>query len=259
MFYKWIFKVIIFKYMTQDNKKMHFFKNILESFDSKCKQNDIWYSLGEKTLLSVITENDYYSHDNFLEVLMTNEGFEKLKFHYKENLLDNSLNSLYLHLNPIYFEIGNKVTIKIFIIVPASIKKTEKIYSLFNQIRCYVSYNVSIPEIKKIKKIWVKKISLLFQPITWQEIYAKIYKEKYQGYFVIGNFNSNINANWIPSLTFKMENKNFLNVDVPIIREYELYLHKKFGSNWMNFIDKKRKKNSNWINDIIEKYYLLEE
>lgn len=239
--------------------KTNSFKEILESFDNKCKQSNIWYSLGNKTLLSVVTGNDYYSNNNFLEVLMTNESFEKLKILYKNNVIDNSLNSLYLNINPIFFELGNNVVIKIFIIAPASIKKTEKTYSILNQVRCYVSYNLSIPEMKKIKKLWIKNISCFFSPITWQEIYSKVYKEKQQGYFVIGDFNTNINNNWIPSLTFKMENRNFLDLSVPIIVEHQLYLHKKFGPNWSNFVDKKRKKSFFWINDVIAKYYSIEE
>lgn len=217
---------------------------ILNSFLNKCYENQIWFSLAGKTLLSAITNKNYYKSDHYLEVFMTFESFDQLKNKYNENIIDSTNTLDYFYLNPIYVEKDINKLIKINILIPASIKKTEKFYSLKNSKRQKIGYwKYRNYDRGFLKKFWYNKImSKFLSPLLWEEIYANIYSDKFEGYFVVDEFQSNINNHWIPSITFKMQNVNFLSINCPILKESKLYLQKKFGLNWQNFAENKPNK-----------------
>lgn len=224
-------------------------QNILKSFTKKCLDEKIWFALAGKTLLSSLTNEKYHLNDDYLEVFMTFESFELFRQKFPENIIDSTNVFNYQYLNPFYIEPSENILIKINIIVPASIKKSEKFFSLKNKKRQWIGYWVFNKHSKKFfSKVYYKFLSLFYTPLLWQEVYSNIYKEKYEGFFVIDNFDLNINTNWIPSITFDMKSINFLEIECPIIKESELYLIKRFGFDWnSDFKLKEKTKSFNWI------------
>lgn len=216
------------------------YKNILFSFVKKCKENNIWFSLSNKTLLSSLTEINYFNQDDYLEVFMLLNDFEKLKTLFPNNIIDPKDKDNFYALNPFFVDEISNVVIKINILVPASIKKTEKFYSFRNKRRQQIGYWASF----KSKSYWYKKIyyslwRMIDSNLSWFEIYTNIYNEKYNGYFIVDNFSLNINQNWIPSLTKEVENINFLDIECPILKEYEVFLNRRYGLMWKEKISKK--------------------
>lgn len=209
---------------------------IIKEFDKKCKENNIWYSLVNISLLEAMS-NTILTNNNFVEVMMSIESFSKMKKKFEKNILDISINSDFCFFIPIYFDPKFKSIIKISILVPANINKTQKVYSIKNLIRQKISFfnflkfnNLNFE--MKLKKIFYKFLNLFLSPINWIEIYSNIYDENYDGYFLIDSFNKNINKKWLHTLTKNLLNVNWISNDVLVIEENDIFLKKNYGLNW---------------------------
>lgn len=211
------------------------FCKIFQLFNNICQENKIWFSLSNKTLLSAIKKKEFYLESDYLEVMMTKDSFTQLIAVAKEYIKDCSLETSYLYLNP-FFRDGNiSKFIKINIVTKALSQKAEKIFNFKNRQR--VSAGRALSGIKKtsFKRFFYKATSFVFTPLTWQEVCAKIVDEKYNGYYEIYELENDINKHWLPSLTFEMDKISFLDVEgVPVIKEFDLYLNKKFGFKWQD-------------------------
>lgn len=210
--------------------------NILDSFDEKCKELDIWYSLGGMDLLSLKSENNVEKSENVIEIMMLVEHYNKLVNAFPLNIIDTLTMSNYFYLCPFYFDKKSSKIIKINLLARASIKKAENFYSIKNIIRQKIGYYKSIEKPKNnkdlSKKLFYKFLGIMMSPLTWQEVSSSIFIEKQNGFFVIDDFRPNINQNWIPSITFKRSDVEYLGQKTKILKEWELFLTKKYGKEW---------------------------
>lgn len=235
--------------MKKNIYEINNYHQILLSFSNKCKENSIWYSLGGKSLLSAMTSINYFNQDDYLEVFMSLDSFKKLQALFPKNVVDSNSKNRYYFLTPFFVEPNCPIVIKINILVPAGIKKSEKFYTIKNLIRQQIGFWSSYNEEKYwFKKLMYKFLSLFFSNLTWYEVYATMYDEKYNGYFVVDSFAKNINQHWIPSVTFRTKNISFVNIECPIIEESEIYLNKRFGFKWKDEFNANDKSlDFNWV------------
>ncbi|MBD5423212.1 MAG: hypothetical protein HDR43_01825 [Mycoplasma sp.] len=210
--------------------------NILRSFNEKCEKLNIWYSLSNSSLLNYKTNNDFLGNNEIIEIMMPVEDYNKFLHHNYENIIDNLTKNNYFYTNPFYFENDSSIIIKINLLIKSSIKKTEKCYSIKNLIRQKISYFRSKKSISNffefIKKSWYEFWNIFYSPLTWHEISSNIYDEDFNGYFLVDSFSQNINRNWIPSLTKRTEKVEWNGINTYILKEWDIYLCKKYGNDW---------------------------
>lgn len=210
--------------------------NILDSFDEKCRELDIWYSLGGMDLLKLKSENIIEKNENIIEIMMFVEHYNKFVNAFPLNIIDTLTMSNYFYLCPFYFDGKSDKVIKINLLARASVEKTENFYSIKNILRQKIGYYKSVKKIKNrkelFKKVLYKFLGLMLSPLTWQEVSSSIFIEKQNGFFVIDDFRPNINQNWIPSITFKRSEVEYLGQKTKILKEWELLLTKKYGKEW---------------------------
>lgn len=225
----------------------------LNSFVSKCSENQIWFSLANKTLLSALTNVDYFDHDDYLEVFMTFAALQTLQEKYNEFLVSPNNNSHYAYSAVFFVEPQSPIVIKIILVVPAGIKKTEQFYKRKNRRRQAIGYWSSNQWTKNFWKHLYYQLWSIFQAaLVWEEVYAKIYAEKYQGFFIIDDLRLNINQNWIPNLTFKTKKIPFFKIECPVIEEAEVFLTKRYGWNWQEQVEFKEKPIAfNWVKNLL--------
>ena len=221
------------KNMKNITKVEEHYVQILESFDSKCRKHNIWYSLAGKLVLSLEKNNKLYLEENILEVFMSANSFNQFKSFFAQNVVDSTTQNNYFFSNPIYWEQDVSVMIKINIIVPAKAEKAERFYSLRNLRRQINGYWLSQGNQKAFKNKFLATYALLtsfiWPPLTWKEIYSNINDEKkYNGYFIIEDMRGNINTHWIPALSFDLSEIEFAGRSFFVIKEYKTYLQKKF-------------------------------
>ena len=211
--------------------------SILDSFHEKCESNGLWYSLSGISLLNSKSKKKY-SQNNLIEVMMPLEDYYKFNNLYKNNIYDSLIDNNYFFMCPFYFEEDNEVKIKINILIPADTKKTEKFYTRKNYLRQQIGYYKSLKNFPnfsfKFKRIFYKTLGLFMSPLTWQEISSNIFSEKYNGYFIVNSFKPNINENWLPSLTIKREEIKWFETKTKILKEWNVFLIKKYGFDWEN-------------------------
>ena len=249
----------IINYILNIMKKNHIYpldsyQRTLNSFNEKCKENQLWFSLANKSLLSALTQNNYFETDDFIEVFMTEKSFIELQSKYKDFVISPNNNVNFWYTNPFFIEPSSPIVIKIIIIVPADIKKTQKFYNLKNAQRQLIGYHLSN---ETNKNFWFKTfysfLANIWSALVWEEIYANIYTEKYQGFFTIDDLFLYVNQNWIPNLTFRMKEVDFLSLTCPIIDEAEIFLTKRYGWDWDKKKEFKFKSfNFNWTKNFIE-------
>lgn len=75
-------------------------------------------------------------------------------------------------------------------------------------------------------------LSNFYSNLTWYEIYSNIFDKKYNGYFIVDDFRLNINQNWIPSITKKTIELNFLGLKCMVFSEYNVFLNRRYGIGW---------------------------
>lgn len=227
------------------------FITILKSFDQKCRKNKIWYSLSNLTLLSAKT-NKTYGSSKIVEVMMDSESYNKFSNLYNKNILDSTTRSDFYFSNPFYFENDFNCLIKINLIIKGNIKKTEKFYSIKNWQRQGIGFFKTIKNKKLnwkhiIQKAYFKFLNLFWSPLLHTEIDSKIYDEKYNGFFVINSFSKDINKNWIPTLTMKLDEIEWHGINFLIVEENELILSKQYGLDWKT-IPQNTQKEEKYIN-----------
>ncbi len=210
--------------------------NILKSFLLKCKEHKIWYSVGGESLLN-LKNNELKTDQKYIEIFMLNDDFDRFQNLFPNNILSSHISSDYLFTSPIYFENKEESFIKISLLVRASIKKTEKFYTLKNitrqKISFYESFQNASSFLDKTKKKYYKFLTLFYSPLSYEEIISNVYdKENYQGFFIIDSLKPNINKNWIPALSFKLTKENWNNLELNIMNEWEVFLIKRYGNDW---------------------------
>ena len=230
------------------------FQKTLESFIQKCKEKQIWFSLINKSLLSAMSQIDYFLEDDYLEVLMTYQSFEKLQSHYKDFVVSPNNNINFWYSNPFFVEPKSQIVIKINIVVPANIKKAQRFYNPKNRLRQKIGYWNSNEQTNRIvTRKFFNFLGRICSALVWEEVYTKIYHDRYQGFFIIDDFRLNINQNWLANLTFRMENVEFLGLTCPIIEEAKTFLVKHYGWNWNEKMELKTKTISfGWIKGFLE-------
>lgn len=216
--------------LDQDNEK------ILAIFHQKCEELKLWYSLINLSLLKTKTDI-ILNNTNVIEVMMTIEDYNKFVKVNFDNLIDNLTRNDYYYTSPFFVVNNLNSIIKINLIIKANIKKTEKIYTHKNLLRQKISYYKSIKKTKNFisfwNKLWFKFCNLFYSPLTWYEVSSNIYdNENYQGYFMVDSFQSNINLNWIPSLTMKRVSIDYGNIKTFLPEEWEILLIKRYGIDW---------------------------
>ena len=234
------------------NYPLDAYQSTLRSFRQKCYDNQIWFSLANKALLSALTRQNYFQSDDHLEVFMTLEGFTTLQSRHYEHIVAPSTNANFWYSSPFYIDPYSPIVIKINIIVPANIKKTERFYSRKNQMRQTIGYWNSNEWSKSWLKRWYYNLwGFWWAALVWEEAYTSIYSEKFQGFFIIDNFGLNVNQNWIPNLTFQTRNIEFLQLECPIIQEAETFLIKRYGWKWQDKLFLKGKSLPfNWVRNL---------
>ena len=76
-----------------------------------------------------MSQIDYFLEDDYLEVLMTYQSFEKLQNHYKDFVVSPNNNINFWYSNPFFVELKSQIVIKINIVVLANIKKVQRFYN----------------------------------------------------------------------------------------------------------------------------------
>lgn len=206
-------------------------QTLLKSFVDKCKKEKIWYSLSNNSLLNA-KSNKHFAGSNVVEIMMTTNSFKKLMKFYLSNIIDPSTKSDFYFTSPFYIEKGINAAIKINILIEANVKKAEKFYSYKNLLRQQIGFYKTKTSSNQLRKVFFKFMGYFFSPLTWQEISSNIYDDKYEGFFLVDNFSFNINKNWIHALNKKRETIKWLDIDVDIIKESEVFLIKKYGFEW---------------------------
>lgn len=228
---------------------------ILNNFHEKCTSLKIWYSLSNLSLLSYQTENKFTSNNpNVIEVMMDIDSYNKFFRENQKNIIDNLSRNDYFYSNPIYFEANCEVIIKINLLIQANIKKTEKFYSIKNLIRQNIGYYRSKGYFSSFKDFLLKLtfnfFDLFYSPLLWHEISSHIYeKNNFQGYFIVDSFRPNINQNWIPSITGQVIEVEWNNTTTYVLKEWEMYLTKKYSYDWKNNPNLSKEKDFSFIFD----------
>ncbi len=222
--------------MIQENNNDY--KNIFTKFVSICERNNLWYSLANNSLLSAMTNTNYFENIGILEVFVTYETFLFIKNKYPDNIMDfASSDSFYLPTPFFYVKNLNKF-IKIIILTPTSVDKVNKVYKLSNKVKNQYSnfltfkkgYNLST----KLMFNFFRLFSMFFCPIEQNKLFDSLYHEDYRGFIAINSLNESSVKNWFPNITFQMENIDFLGVNTKIIKEYDKLLIARYGETWRN-------------------------
>ncbi|MGL4183875.1 MAG: hypothetical protein ACRCRP_01955 [Metamycoplasmataceae bacterium] len=222
--------------MLTDNFDKEYYK-VLKRFDEICKINNFWYSLGDITLLSAVTNSLHYKRNKIIDIFITIETLRELEKKYNNNLISPYTESSFFLLTPRFKFDNSDITINLIIITPTSIEKVLKIKKLKYKIKYfYGNYLGNQKENNFQTKFFFLSFKLFpwikFSPLSYFEIYDDLYEEKHQGFFLINNFLESINLNWIPNINFKRNTVNFLGLELYIFEEANSFLTNKYGKNF---------------------------
>ena len=205
-----------FNMLVDKNKIVDMFKNFIET----CNENDIWFSLDNVALLGAKRHAGFVPWHEKIEVMITVEGYNKLKRLFPENILDSSLDAGFKSLTIAWVENNKKWKEK-----QAFIQIRLAIPTTFEKFKQFKSSKYSVLRKFSGKKDNIKRaINDLYSP------------QKFEGYLVLENRKSPIEKNWIQVITYKTETLPFLGLDVPVLKEYKTVLEDWFGKGYMKAV-----------------------
>lgn len=129
---------------------------ILKYFDSKCRENNINYSLIGGSLIGAIRHNGIIPWDDDVDVILTKKNYEKII-----NILMNDNHSKYKLLthetcNEYFFPFPKLIDTTTYVVEPMSKKQISE-YGIYIDIFCY--NNISDNE--KEKKRFIRKLKII--------------------------------------------------------------------------------------------------
>ena len=180
---------------------------ILSEFTKICKENMIWYSATNNTLLGVARHGGFVPWHEKIEVMMTPESYRKLLRLFPKNVIDSSIINNYKNLQAAFVKDAetwdvHTPFIEIFILVPTTIKKIKKFKSILLNI----------------------KNKVLFKRNDLRNVIDQLFAVRNEGFFLIVNKSASLSKYWIHNLSFQTVIKKFgpLNIEV-IVWIWELY------------------------------------
>ena len=118
-----------------------------------------------------MSQIDYFLEDDYLEVLMTYQSFEKLRSHYKDFAVSPNNNINFWYSNPFFVEPKSQIVIKINILVSTNIKKAQRFYNRKNRLGL-------------LKFKWADKHFNFLGRICSALVLEEVYRNGYQGFFI---------------------------------------------------------------------------
>lgn len=195
----------------------------IEEFVNFCKKNDIWYSVDEKTLLYLLSNNKELSNENYFMVMMTWHSYSRLKRLKPLNVIDTINNNrkqktLYrFYVNEKSYETtsqnSSKLIIKIRIVVPTTIERVKK----FNNFFYYI-----------IGKIFGYQINL-------NNAVNFLYQKQNNGFLWLDQRFKKIETNWSPTIDFTTIEIPFAYFKVAIVQNSLELLKMWFESQVINY------------------------
>lgn len=268
--------------MTKKNLELEQIKkieiNILEAFDSICRNNNIKYSLMGGTALGAIRHKGFIPWDDDIDVMMMRDDYNKIEKIFNKQYNNSNLKFLTCTTNNDFPYPYAKIVNTNTIAKEKGIKKIEN-YGVFIDVfpvdkipESSIKRGIFLKKIKILKKIYLIKlyetqistnkarlllkkiISFILKPIKLNKIVEKINKQS-QKY---NNSESDIYCNVYAETSLSKNifyNRDFFenthkikfeNIEAYIIDEYDKYLKDTYGK-YMKLPDEsKRVSGHNW-------------
>lgn len=228
-----------------ENNKYTNLKNLLILFANICEKHNIWYSLDKKTLLSAISGFDYWEKDGYFEVLMAYDGYQKLIQVALEHCLDDTTNNAYQTPFPKFVYQKEKfwdenVFIKINILVNTTQKKVKQFSKLPHQTRINITKNRNLKKCYSFKTCFFRFIDLMsFKKtvLTFFKLeYAMLLNKRFDGSFNYNENSKDYKKNWFNVFDYKSQKITWWKHEFLVMSNYDAYLKKNYGSNYMQYI-----------------------
>ncbi|MGL4343144.1 MAG: hypothetical protein ACRCRZ_01055 [Metamycoplasmataceae bacterium] len=216
------------------------YEKILKNFSDICKNANLWYSLGNLTLLSAINKSQNFIQNEYIEIFVTIDTLNYLKKMHPKNILDSSTRNNFYTINPFFIMKGIGVDIKLIIIVETTDIKLYKKIKNKQIISYYYNHFLNNKKHFNLKTFFIYNFLFKmlfffpFKPLSYMELFDSLNDEKYRGFYLINNLSEKFSKNWIPNTTFKTKNIFFLNIEVPVFLEYQIFLIQRYGKNYEN-------------------------
>lgn len=203
--------------------------DLIKEFDALCKKEGIWYSLANETLLGAVRHGGFVPWIKKFTVMIDVESLLKLEKVAPHKLISSQNVKEYNKLTYSYISAAsnwreNQPFIEIVVLVPTTVEKIKKFQSFSSLIKNALQNR---------------------KPNTKNAVVDLIDKNHFNGYLLLFKRKQNFKTTWIQAMPTEKEvvMKNFVGMELPVIKNYDQILSKFYGPNYMNEITAPKK----WI------------
>lgn len=199
------------------------FKRIFDDFLEICNRENIWYAVDGTTLLGTIRHGGFIPWDEKIQVMMTEESYQKLRIVAKTKVYDSSDDKQVKKLSGFFVDdIYSNEEVQPFIEIRQMIPTT------LNNIKKYRSFKHVFINFFKNRKLNTKT--------SINDLKAS----RFEGFILLENRKQNLKKAWIQSISFKTETKIFSGKEVQVPIEYKKILSYWYGKKYMTAIMPKK-------------------
>lgn len=209
---------------------------IISFFDEICQDNNLWYSLGNSSLLTAVCKFNLDSRKNYLEVFINKNTFLTLKQKFSNYLLNyNVKNNYFVGPNPIFYMKNCPIFIKLILLVETTPQKLKKFLNIKNRTKFQKGLFLSFKKHYSFGTFFLYpflKLCWFIKPLTYLNCYELLFTNKHKGFYAINNLSQDAQKNWIHNISYKNKKIDFLGVKVDILQEYQVILQNRYGKKY---------------------------
>ena len=193
---------------------------LAKKFDELCKNNNIFYALDHNTLLGALRHGGFVPWCEKFQVMMSLEGYARIKRYFPQMIIDNDVNSNYNSLKSV-FVYGDKDIkedqpfVEIRILVPTTIAKLKKFRGILYGLRNRVSF---------------------FQKLTQKKAINFLFDNKHEGFLLLEDRKQSLQDSWLQAYEFERETIKFHGYEFFAPKNFKRILTNFFGKNYMKAI-----------------------
>ncbi|TPE57446.1 LicD family protein [[Mycoplasma] falconis] len=223
-----------------DNKN-----RILKELINICKENNLWYSADNQTLLQAYSNKNNEEIFDHHDIMMTYDSYKQLKKIVPNRLIDGISNSEYYGIQAKfvdnYLEVHNSQPfVNINFVISTNLKNLKQYTKLKTRNKSKINYfaqmNLSTLSPYKTKIRFAKLFKKFVSNLNYKDVFNLLNTQKYEGYIITSKYiKSNVADKWLSNFNFETETLKIEdNIEIQCIVEADKYLNNLYGNNYQN-------------------------